>query len=217
MHHFSSFNNQWYRKSIEYMQDVVGHPSFEVVRRLPRPRRFSSTGDSTPPCGNRSTPPRHRPGWPAPPATPSSGSPAAWETGRWSSSILPCMTWPPATNAFLQWAHDFLTMADPGPHKKVFMKPFHRKDTAEFCLELPQGPSGFSGEPLPLAARIQRLRQLAGQRRFGPGSPVLLLPAPTPQVRRLPHAPGGLQRPGETSTARSTLTDSRQPIRPCLW
>ena len=24
VHHFSSFNNQWYRKSIEYMQDVVG-------------------------------------------------------------------------------------------------------------------------------------------------------------------------------------------------
>lgn len=24
MHHFSSFNNQWYRNSIEYMQDVVG-------------------------------------------------------------------------------------------------------------------------------------------------------------------------------------------------
>src|ERR1019366_4327459 len=24
MHHFASFNNQFYRKSIEYMQDVVG-------------------------------------------------------------------------------------------------------------------------------------------------------------------------------------------------
>ncbi len=24
MHHFSSFNNQWYRKSIEYMQDTIG-------------------------------------------------------------------------------------------------------------------------------------------------------------------------------------------------
>ena len=23
-HHFSSFNNQWYRKSIEYMQDTIG-------------------------------------------------------------------------------------------------------------------------------------------------------------------------------------------------
>src|SRR5260370_28869008 len=24
VHHFSSFNNQWYRKSIEYMQDTIG-------------------------------------------------------------------------------------------------------------------------------------------------------------------------------------------------
>src|SRR6266567_4475224 len=24
MHHFASFNNQWYRKSIEYMQDTIG-------------------------------------------------------------------------------------------------------------------------------------------------------------------------------------------------
>ena len=37
-HHFSSFNNQWYRKSIEYMQEVVGHQAVEVVRRLPRSR-----------------------------------------------------------------------------------------------------------------------------------------------------------------------------------
>ena len=38
MHRFSSFNNQWYRKSIEYMQDVVGTHAVEVVRRLPRSR-----------------------------------------------------------------------------------------------------------------------------------------------------------------------------------
>ena len=35
-HHFSSFNNQWYRKAIVYMQDVVGVAAVEVVRRLPR-------------------------------------------------------------------------------------------------------------------------------------------------------------------------------------
>ena len=34
-HHFSSFNNQWYRKSIEYMQDVQRTKAVEVVRRLP--------------------------------------------------------------------------------------------------------------------------------------------------------------------------------------
>ena len=36
-------------------------------------------------------------------------------------------------NPIMQWIHDFLVMVDPGPHKNVFMKPFHRKDTAEFC------------------------------------------------------------------------------------
>ena len=36
-HHFSSFNNQWYRKSIEYMQDVVGTTAVEMVRGMPRP------------------------------------------------------------------------------------------------------------------------------------------------------------------------------------
>jgi tetratricopeptide (TPR) repeat protein len=36
-------------------------------------------------------------------------------------------------NKLMQWAHDFLIKADPEPHKKVFMKAFHRKDTAEMC------------------------------------------------------------------------------------
>ncbi|HZE24789.1 MAG TPA: hypothetical protein VE054_12380 [Blattabacteriaceae bacterium] len=34
VHHFSSFNNQWYRKSIEYMQDVVGQ-AFQMVWWMP--------------------------------------------------------------------------------------------------------------------------------------------------------------------------------------
>jgi len=36
VHHFSSFNNQWYRKSIEYMQDVARRAVVKMVRRLPR-------------------------------------------------------------------------------------------------------------------------------------------------------------------------------------
>ena len=35
-HHFASFNNQFYRKSIEYMQAVVGTQAEQVVRRLSR-------------------------------------------------------------------------------------------------------------------------------------------------------------------------------------
>ena len=37
-HHFASFNNQFYRKSIEYMQAVVGTQAEQVVRGLPRSR-----------------------------------------------------------------------------------------------------------------------------------------------------------------------------------
>jgi len=36
-------------------------------------------------------------------------------------------------NRFLQWTHDFLVKVDPEPHKKTFLKPFHRENTAEFC------------------------------------------------------------------------------------
>src|SRR6202049_3099450 len=34
-HHFSSFNNQWYRKSIEYMQDTIGTKPSKWCRSYP--------------------------------------------------------------------------------------------------------------------------------------------------------------------------------------
>ncbi len=40
MHHFASFNNQFYRKAIEYMQSTVGTRAQQVVRRLSRSRRI---------------------------------------------------------------------------------------------------------------------------------------------------------------------------------
>ena len=57
---------------------------------------------------------------------------------------------------------------------------------------MPQGPSGPAGEPLPLAARLQRVRQLAGQRRFGSGSTIVLLSAQVVHLLGLPHAAGCL-------------------------
>ncbi len=38
MHHMASFNNQFYRKSIEYMQSVNGNARQQMVRRMPRSR-----------------------------------------------------------------------------------------------------------------------------------------------------------------------------------
>ena len=53
----------------------------------------------------------------------------------------------------------------------------HARPIRGILLGLPQGAPRRSGEQLPLAARLQRLRQLAGQRRFRPGRAVVLLSA----------------------------------------
>ena len=34
---------------------------------------------------------------------------------------------------FLRFVHDRLTYLDPQPHREVFLKPFHREQTPEFC------------------------------------------------------------------------------------
>jgi hypothetical protein len=36
-------------------------------------------------------------------------------------------------NPILKFLHDFAVRIDPGPHKRAFLKPFHREQTAELC------------------------------------------------------------------------------------
>jgi hypothetical protein len=36
-------------------------------------------------------------------------------------------------NKLLEWGHDFVTFANSEPHKRTFLKPFMRQNTAEFC------------------------------------------------------------------------------------
>ena len=94
---------------------------------------------------------------------------------------------------------------------------------AGVLLVLPQGPSRRAGEQLPLVPRLQRLRQLAGVRRVGPGRALVLLPAEAAEVRRLPHAArrversGGEERQGPLAPLRRREHRAavRQPRSPC--
>src|SRR5262249_58449086 len=36
-------------------------------------------------------------------------------------------------NPFVRWVHDYVTELNPEPHRRVFLKPFMRTETAEFC------------------------------------------------------------------------------------
>ena len=132
MHHFSSFNNQWYRKSIEYMQDVVGtEPSKWCAGCHDHAVFFNGRFDT--PIKEQVNTPEAQAGL----ACTSCHSIVQVKNSMGNGALV--IEYPPlhdmatSENPIMQWIHDFLVMVDPGPHKNVFMKPFHRKDTAEFC------------------------------------------------------------------------------------
>lgn len=132
MHHFSSFNNQWYRKSIEYMQDVVGTKPSKWCAGCHDHAVFFNGRFETPIKQQINTPEAQ-----AGLACTSCHSIVEVKDSMGNGGFVieyPALHDMAASkNRFLQWAHDFLVEVDPEPHRKIFMKPFHRKDTAEMC------------------------------------------------------------------------------------
>src|SRR5436309_1474947 len=131
-HHFSSFNNQWYRKSVEYMQDTIG----------PKPSKWCG-GCHDPAVlysGLMDTPIKqivHRPESQA-----GLGCMMCHSIAKVKSTMgqgdfyleYPRLHELAATqNPVARALHDFLVRLNPEPHRRVFLKPFMRNQTAEFC------------------------------------------------------------------------------------
>jgi len=132
-HRFSSFNNQWYRKSIEYMQEVIG----------PRPSRWCGGCHDVALLlnGMMDTPIR------AVLDTPEAQVGLACTACHAIVKVKDTMgnndyviEYPPlhdlmaSDNKVLNALHDFLVRVDPEPHRKSFLKPFHRgEDSPAFC------------------------------------------------------------------------------------
>ncbi len=131
-HHFSSFNNQWYRKSIEYMQDVVGTKPSKWCGGCHDPAVLYS--------GLMDTPIKqivHRPE-----AQAGLGCMMCHSITQVKSTMgqgdfyleYPKLHELAATNNPVERAlHDFMVKLNPEPHRRVFLKPFMRDQTAEFC------------------------------------------------------------------------------------
>jgi hypothetical protein len=206
MHHFSSFNNQWYRKSIEYMQDIVGtQPSKWCAGCHDHAVFFNGRFDR--PIKEQIDTPKRRRAWRARRATRSRTSAARWARGTSRSSTRRCHDLAASKNPVLQYAHDKLTFLDPEPHKQTFLKPFHRDQTPDFCSVVPQGPSRRAGEQLPVVPRLQRLRTTGRPRacRARARAPSTY-PPEVEHVRRLPHAEGAVERSGRQ--------ERRRPLAP---
>jgi cytochrome c-type biogenesis protein CcmH/NrfG len=131
-HHFSSFNNQWYRMSIEYMQDVVGTRPSKWCGGCHDPAVLYS--------GMMDTPIRkivH-----TPQAQAGLGCMMCHSIARVKSTMgngdfyleyprLHAMA--ASKNPVIRTLHDFLVNLNPEPHRRVFLKPFMRNQTAQFC------------------------------------------------------------------------------------
>ncbi len=131
-HHFSSFNNQWYRKAIEYMQDTVGT----------RPSKWCG-GCHDPAvlyAGKMDTPIKqivH-----TPEAQAGLGCMMCHSIARVKSTMGQAdfyLEYPKlhemaaSKNPLVRYLHDTITKLNPEPHRRVFLKPFMREQTAEFC------------------------------------------------------------------------------------
>jgi Flp pilus assembly protein TadD len=131
-HHFSSFNNQWYRKSIEYMQDTIGTQPSKWCGGCHDPAVLYS--------GLMDTPIKeivHRPESQAGLGCMMCHSIAAVKSTMGQADFY--LEYPKlhelaaSQNPVARALHDFVIRLNPEPHRRVFLKPFMRTQTAEFC------------------------------------------------------------------------------------
>lgn len=131
-HHFSSFNNQWYRQAIVYMQDVDGVRSSKWCAGCHDAALFFP--------GNFNTPIKDRVF--TTPAQAGIGCVVCHSIRRVRSTMgngdyvleYPALFKLVATrNPFLRKLIDFLIEENPEPHRRTFLKPFMRATPAEYC------------------------------------------------------------------------------------
>ena len=131
-HHMSSFNNQWYRKSIEYMQDVVGtQPSKWCAGCHDHAVFFNGRFDN--PIKNQINTPEAQNGLGCLSCHSIVHVDSSMGNGGFEIEYPPMHDLATSENKFLQWGHDFLTYANPEMHTKTFIKPFMRDNTPEYC------------------------------------------------------------------------------------
>jgi tetratricopeptide (TPR) repeat protein len=131
-HHFSSFNNQWYRKSVEYMQDIVGtQPSKWCAGCHDHAVFFNGRFDT--PIREQIDTPEAQAGLACTSCHAITRVNSTMGQGDFVVEYPPLHDLAASENKMVQSLHDWLLYLDPKPHRETFLKPFHREQTPEFC------------------------------------------------------------------------------------
>ncbi len=132
VHHFASFNNQFYRKSIEYMQSVVGtKPSKWCAGCHDHAVFFNGRFDR--PIKDQIDTPEARAGLACTSCHSITHVNSTLGNADFTIQYPPLHELANSRNPYIHALDYFLTFLNPGPHKQSFLKPFMRGASAEFC------------------------------------------------------------------------------------
>ena len=131
-HHFSSFNNQWYRKSIEYMQSVDGvQPSKWCAGCHDPALLFSGMMDQ--PIQQNINKPEAKAGLSCLMCHSIVKVKGTMGQGDFTLEYPALHALAASKNPYMRKLHDFMVRLNPEPHRRVFLKPFMREQVPEFC------------------------------------------------------------------------------------
>jgi tetratricopeptide (TPR) repeat protein len=131
-HHFSSFNNQWYRKSIEYMQDVRGIKPSKWCAGCHDPALLFS-GEFDKPVREIEMTPAGQAGLGCMMCHSIAAVKSTMGQGDFRLEVPALHDLATSDNPLVRGLHDFLVELNPEPHRRTFLKPFMREQTADFC------------------------------------------------------------------------------------
>jgi len=131
-HHLASFNNQWYRKSVEYMQSVVGtEPSKWCGGCHDHAILFSGMMDT--PIEEIVETPEAQAGLGCVSCHSIVDVPSTMGNGGFVLEYPAAHDLVTSDNPWVRGAYDFVLRLDPEPHRRTFLKPFHQGDVSTFC------------------------------------------------------------------------------------
>lgn len=131
-HHFASFNNQFYRKSIEYMQDVVGtKPTKWCAGCHDHAVFFNGRFDR--PIKEQIDTPEAQNGLGCLSCHAITHVDSSMGNAGFIIEYPPLHDLAASKNPLMRRVDRFLTFLNPKPHKNTMLKPFMRQDSAEYC------------------------------------------------------------------------------------
>lgn len=132
MHRFSSFNNQWYRKSIEYMQDTIGTGPSKWCGGC-HDMAILLTGRMDTPIRSQIDSPEAQAGIGCLVCHSIVHVKDTMGQGGFVLEYPEMHRLAASKSPIMKSLHDYMTRLDPAPHRATMLKPFHRQSTPEFC------------------------------------------------------------------------------------